>query len=426
MRPESFARAARGGRPRRRWIGVATLIVAFAATSARAQDVRWLPPDAVVRDVIERHPAIVAALARRDASRLRADAIQAAPYETTIRSYARERSVREVHERYRESEVTLERPLRFADKRDADRALAQSSRDEAEIAYADARHELSRALLRAWFELLAARAELVAATTASEQARAFADSVTARLRRGDASQLEDDLARADLQRQRAAVDLARAGYDTALALFSARFPGVPVDEAAIDAPLPLADGERGELRRRYVEESHERRLAQAEAERAGATARRAQLDRRPDPTVGVFLGVDRGGMERIAGVSVSVPIPGAYRSLSAEASRLDTEAVRARADEIAQRVGGEFDALWAGAFSRRSAASAMREAARTQGQGLSRVERGYALGELGIADVLAARRAYREAVLVAQRAQLDAAETMLRLELDLHRLWDFD
>ena len=56
----------------------------------------------------------------------------------------------------------------------------------------------------------------------------------------------------------------------------------------------------------------------------------------------------------------------------------------------------------------------------------SLMARAYALGEIGLSDVLAARRLAIEARLAADTAQLDASEARYRLLLDAHQLWPLE
>ena len=53
-------------------------------------------------------------------------------------------------------------------------------------------------------------------------------------------------------------------------------------------------------------------------------------------------------------------------------------------------------------------------------------ERAYSLGEVNLADVIAARRIAVEARLAATLAKLDATEARYRLMLDAHELWPLD
>ncbi|HWQ94069.1 MAG TPA: hypothetical protein VN418_01000 [Gammaproteobacteria bacterium] len=50
----------------------------------------------------------------------------------------------------------------------------------------------------------------------------------------------------------------------------------------------------------------------------------------------------------------------------------------------------------------------------------------YSLGEMGLSDVLLARRQALEAGLAAALAQLNARESRYRLLLDSHQLWPLD
>ena len=76
------------------------------------------------------------------------------------------------------------------------------------------------------------------------------------------------------------------------------------------------------------------RLARLEAEAAEAQARLAEAERQPDPTVGVQLGRERSGAERILGVNVSWPLGSAARSLQSQAQWADAQAARAQEGEV--------------------------------------------------------------------------------------------
>jgi outer membrane protein TolC len=76
-------------------------------------------------------------------------------------------------------------------------------------------------------------------------------------------------------------------------------------------------------------------------------------------------------------------------------------------------------AAYGGWQSAQSAADKMRGNADLMG-------RAYTLGEMGLTDVLMARRQALEANLAATLARLDAAEARYRLLLDAHQLWSLD
>ena len=91
-----------------------------------------------------------------------------------------------------------------------------------------------------------------------------------------------------------------------------------------------------------------------------------------------------------------------------------------------QQWGAQFDRLRAGLQARTQAAQALAQAARTQAEAARKAAKAYALGEGSMADLIQIQRVAAEQDRDARRARLDAAEDGALLELDLHRLWDWD
>lgn len=387
----------------------------------------WLPAESAVQQAILSHPRVAAAAARRDMADSRARGLQAGSAETVLRATGQRRSVNNPTDRYAEGQLALERPWRFADKRDADYAVADATRWAGRIDLADARHEAARELLTLWS--VHVRALNMALTTQGnlESVQRLMEVTRARVKVGDAAVLDADLVQAELSRLEAAANMARAAVDAAAARLSSRFPGIePASSVQTGLAARRDAAQTAELRARYVEASHELALARAEAERAERAARRSALERRPDPVVGVFGTVERGGDERIVGVSVSIPLPGELRSTNAEAAFSEATALKRNADDIARGVAAQFDALWFDLLGRQSSAEALARAAQQQGSAAERMEKAYRLGEAGISELLQARRLVADSRLAAQAARLDLLEADLRLRLDLHEIWDFD
>ncbi|CAG9170769.1 hypothetical protein LMG23992_01813 [Cupriavidus laharis] len=401
---------------------LAGLLVASGA--ARAQD--WLPPEQVARESILGHPSNTAAQAAQGGQYARAEAIRSGPAETQLRLTPQYRRVRDPSDNFAEGQVGIERSLRLWGKTDADAALADATIHSADIGLQDARHELSRELLGLWFGALRARTEYQAQSGALEQATDLVRIVQSRVRHGDAAVLDLQLAASDMERSRAAAVAAQAGERSAVAAMRARFPLVLLPDG-LPQRLPAAiEGDRAGLRQAYIQGSHELRLAQAEGERVQQLAHRVGLERYPDPTVGAFVSIERGGAERVAGVNLIVPLGGSYRRANAQAAAADAAQAAARYSLAERKAGAEFDSQWELMQGNRQAADAMLAASAQQETAYGKVRRAYALGEAGIAEVLAARRAHDETRRQASLAVIDAAQSMYRLELDLHRVWDFD
>ncbi len=180
------------------------------------------------------------------------------------------------------------------------------------------------------------------------------------------------------------------------------------------------------LRTDYVRGSHEYRLSMAQEVQALRQAARAGLERKPDPTVGMFVTIERGGAERILGVSVTMPLGGEHRQAAATAAAADAEAAARSRMAAERRLGTEFDVQYRNLVGKRSSARAQADAASLQRTASDRATRAYRAGESGLAELLAVRRSLAEALLAERLARVDALEADSRLSLDLHRMWDLD
>lgn len=394
------------------------------AGAAQAQS--YLPPEAAVRAAVEQSPTVQAADAARRGAQARADGLRAGPHETVVRAMGQRRWVRDgTGQRFGEGQIAIERPLRLWGKSEADAELADATLATGRVAAQDARHETARQLLALWFAALRAGQVRQAAQDNADAATELARITERRLRAGDAARLEAELAAAEKARMQAALASAEAAWAAALAELQARFPGLgaPADAAP---PLPPLPAQPAGLRARYVEHSHEFLLAQAEEALALRQARRTDLERHPDPTVGVFATSERGGAERLAGVSLSLPLGSAHREAQAAAALADADAALSRRLAAQRQLGAQFDVLWQQLTGRRAAALAQEQAVTLQRSAADRALRSYRAGESGLGELLAVRRMLADALLAERLARSEALESDSRLRLDLHELWDFD
>jgi outer membrane protein TolC len=401
----------------------------LCATAAQAQ--AYLPPEAAVRDAVARSPAVQAADAAWRSAQARARALGAGPHETVVRASGQRRWVHDGSgQRFTEGQVAIERPLRLGGKAESDAQLADATQATGRVAAQDVRHEAARQLLALWFAAQRSGQALQAAQGNADAAAELARITERRLHAGDAARLDAELTAAEHARMRAALATAQAAHQAAQADLQARFPGLEAALPAMDGkapPLPdLMPQPPAQLRLQYMERSHEYLLAQAEETLALHQARRTDLERRPDPTVGVFATSERGGGERIAGVSLSVPLGSVHRQAQADQALAEADAALSRRLAAERRLGAEFDALWSLLAGKRAAAQAQARAATLQQGAADRALRAYRAGESGLTELLAVRRALAEAVLAERLARSEALEGDSRLRLDLHELWDFD
>lgn len=382
----------------------------------------FLPPDAAILGVLDASPPVALAQGRLSQARAEARQFAAGEHETTFTATFDDRRVRGDGD-YSEWSGQLSRGLRLPGKGRLDRAAGAAGVRAAEDAVEDARHQASLDLVDRWVRWVEA-AERRAIDTA--EAESYAREVQALGRRvelKDAALLELEEARGAEARARAALVQSAGLERRARVELSSVFPGL-VPQTAVPLPPP------GAPRRPFdswaaliVERSHEISMARYEADREDALARRARLDRAPDPTIGVRTFSERGGDESGVGVFVSIPFSGPRRSAIADrqagvaAQALARHALVSR--EIRATAETDVVAAEAGLAAWRDA-----EAARAaSGLAADRITRAYQLGERDLADRLLAERQAFEARRFELAARAEAHRTLLRMALDAHELW---
>jgi len=405
------------------------LLVAQGIAASAAEPTPNLPPAEIVARVLDTNPTIQAAGSQvlvEEANRRR---LEAGPYEWSVRLGGQQRNYTPAtgpSERFNEWNAAIERPLRLPGKGSADAELGAAGVALAETARGDARHETSRALLKAWFlwlkESAAAKQWGEQVTLLERQARA----VQRRQQLGDAAKLESIQGEAALAQAAAQLAQAQVRQRSAAEELARRFPGLPlVEPNSIAEPLPVS-GSASEWIEKILEHSHELGVARGEVQRAQILAGRTGRDRLPDPTVGMHVSRERDGEDRIVGAYINIPLPGGARRATADAALAQADAYGRREAAVLQKITAEAAALYQSANAAYPTWQSGREAAQRLGQAADLTARAYQLGEGSLNDLLAARRLANEAQLAARLLQLDALELRYRLMLDAHRLWDLD
>lgn len=383
-----------------------------------------LPPLEQVERMLDRHPTVLAAQSGVRAELSNRDRLVAGSNEFAMRIGAGQRH--DPSRNFNEWDVAIERPLRSATKRDIDAQLGAEGVSQAKLSLGDARHETARALLRAWYGLLRDQSQADDAASQAALLASLRDAVIKRVAAGESPRIDTNLAEAALAQAQAQSARAAARRAAGRAEFARLFPEVTVPSRMALPPLLALDGERDAMRARLLEHNHELGVARAETRRRSALASRAVADRVGDPTVGVRYGSERAGSERIAGVFLSFPLPGAAREASAAGSTALVEVAAQREAALLRRIEAEF----ASAFELATGALDAARRAEIASAGLSThadsITRAWQLGEATLPDVLTARRLAAEARVAAGVAALDSGELRHRLMLDSHLLWPID
>lgn len=397
--------------------------VSRALEPAEAAD---LPPLATVRAAVMNQPSVLAAGAERRGDEAQRRRLLVGNYEPTVRASAQHRRVDELAANYREWDVGVERPLRLPEKARLDAQLGDTLVARGDAAYGDALHEASRALLRDWFAWMKAHARAREWQAQVDVMREQVTAVDKRVRAGDASKLEASLAASALDQTEAQYALARSQADSAATDLQLRQAGIVLPAAPVLAP-PSALGQPFEFwREQLLQQSHELMLARNDSQRAQVGAKRADAEKRPDPTIGMRYASERSGGERIVGLSIAVPLPGSARTAAVDVASAAAQATAQREAAVLRKLEAEAASEYAAATAAFENWTRLSAASQRIDSNAALLGRAYTLGESPLADVLNARRQAIEARLAATLAQLDASEARYRLMVDAHLIWDFD
>lgn len=389
---------------------------------AVARYLQVLPSETQVRHALQSSPQIAASRDQLDVAGARRRQLRAGSYEWTLGATGQRRTDPQGVP-YNEQTYEISRSLRLWGKGQLDRAIGNQSVTVGEYAFADHWHEGSRALLSGWFEWLRAGRTLAVLQEQAKLVEQQLGTVNSRVRAGDAPALEEELARAEVDRQAASVVAAEQQRQEAALSLRRSFPDLLLpDTVQIDTPEVLP-GPDDDWIGRILADNHEILLAEGQREQAVLTAQRVGRDRLPDPTVGVRYSHNFDGNRRVVGLTISVPLGGPARSAAYSASLAEASVAGRKAKDVHLKV--EADARRATLMMRSTNAQwrQLQQVAERSRSSAAAVAKGYSLGEFTVTELLLARRQALEADMAAALAQLDALEAMARLQLDAHEIW---
>ncbi|MBI2801044.1 MAG: TolC family protein [Gammaproteobacteria bacterium] len=403
---------------------ITLLTISGAAPADQPANPSGLLPTAIARPLLEQDPGVAAARAGLEVALQDAGLLDKSPYEWIASATTQERKL-DHGPRYGEWSLGIERTFRLPRKAAADRGLGQATIEESEANYGEALHEAARELLTLWLDWLTAERSRELATSTLQATKDSLAAVHKRVTAGDASKLEAGIAGAELATQRGLENVAKTQASAAWARLSTRFPGITRQSLALPSPSPIGD-DAALLRERILAESDELKIMKAQVKKSEFRAARAHADRIPDPTIGVHTVSESAGREQIAGISLSIPIPGAARDLrsaraiaAVEVSNQDLELKKRQIDtEVASAI-----ATARGAYESLQIAN---DGARSVQENTNLMQRAYALGEAELQALLLTRRQVTAALESTLQAQVAALKAYYGLLLDAHLIWDLE
>lgn len=390
-----------------------------------------LPPFAQLDRLLADTPLLHEAQAMQQAALQNGQVLRSGTQEFTGQAQVQQRRIDAPPDNgnYAEWQVLLNRQIRLPSQAQADNRLADALTTSANAGLIGARQQLLTDVLAAWFAAQRAQAE---AALAQQNLGLMQGQVQALQRRkalGDASVLELEQMQAEEARAQSALLLAQGLASSSRAALEARYPALAGDttlsgQAGSTAQLVLPDQPADALRALVEQNSATLARDRAALQQAQAKAGQATAARTPQPTVGAYVGSDRGGRERIIGLQFSMPFGGPARVSTERAALAEVEAAQWRLRDAQALTLAEFQRLWATSQSQAAGAKAMDRAAQVQTQASARMLRAYQLGEAGISDWLLARRSALDAVRQALQSRFDAAQSAALLKLQAGLLFD--
>ncbi|CUA94389.1 TolC family protein [Thiomonas bhubaneswarensis] len=388
-----------------------------------------LPQTVAIERTLAETPALQEAQAMQQAAAHNGAVLRAGTNEFTAQAQVQQRRIETQPDagRYTEWQLLINRQLRLPAQALADARMAEALQVSAEAGRAAARQQLLGGLLTAWFAAERAQAE----ATLAQQDLALIDAQVKALQRrqalGDASVLDVEQMQAEQARAHATLLLAQGLAASSRAALLARYPQLAQGDTLLQQPpgdaLALPAMSADQLGAQAAQASALLMAQRAALQRAQATAEQAKAARTPQPTVGAYVGSDRGGSERIVGLQFAMPFGGPARVSQERAALAEVDAAQWRLRDLQAQTQAEFAQLYASAQAQAAAANAAAQAAQTQIQASARMLRAYQLGEAGLSDWLLARRSALDATRMLLQSRFDAAVSAAQLKLQTGLLY---
>jgi cobalt-zinc-cadmium efflux system outer membrane protein len=389
----------------------------------RSPSLDFMPPHDMIDRIMAEAPDVLHARARVQAAEAEARARAAGPHEFTLRGeYVSRASNIEGH--LNEWTIGVARGIRLPGKADADERIGNAAIAVAENSFGDARHQTATLIKTLYLDWVLAEAEAV---LADEDVRSYERQLAATERSrqlGQAATLQVEQVQTALAQARATATGAAQARLSSKVTLQRTFPSLVLPARLDIMPDPAPPpGAWDEWRAAILDDNHELKIAQSEAERRDWLAKRAAMDRFADPTFELRTFQERSGHDTGFGIGFSMPIGGAQRSAAAQQAAAESTAAAIYARKALRDLEIAADRDIIAAQQGLAGWRQTREAAQSSGQMLTRMQRAVQLGDQGLTELLLAQRQDYEVRRAELRARAMAHAAVLQLMIDAHRVW---
>lgn len=398
--------------------------------AAQTLGTHGLPPEPLLRQALLQAPETDAAAASQRAEQATATQLRLGQNDWVVRAGIAQRSER-AGASFNEREIALERTLRWGGKATQDQSLADQTMRLAVLRKQAAWQASATALLAQWFDALRDQQAAWRQQTQLQLAQAQVDALQRRVAAGDAAALLLRQAEGELARTGAAQASAAQRAGNSRQALLGRYPqltpawpeaGPATALASQDqqptSPSPIQDSLTAELVRRQPLLA----AAQAELDLAGLQLRRLEADHQADPTVGLRFAQERGGAERVLGLTVSMPFGGALRDSRVQGGQAALAGAEARLRSLQQLQSIEAQRIADAPAQAAHVLRRLQAAAQAADTSTRLTQRAQTAGEATLAELLQQQRQAGDAALAADLAVIDLLQARAQLQLALQQL----
>lgn len=389
-----------------------------------------LPPEPVLRAALLQAPETAAADASQRAEQALASQLRQGPHDWVLRAGLAQRSERGGPS-FQEREIALERTLRWGGKPAQDEALASQALRMAGLRWHLAWHDAADALLTQWFDALRDRQAAWHQQQQWQLAQAQVAALQRRVAAGDAPALL--LRQAEGERARTAAALAAADQRASASRQSLlqRHPALAeawqaaslaARAAQVDTTAPVVPAAPADAAARLLASHPALAVAEAELTWARLQLRRLEADRTADPTLGLRFAQERGGAERVLGLTVSIPFGTALRDSRVQGGQAALAGAEARLRGLQQQLAAETARQAAAPEQALTVLQRLQDAARAAELSARLTQRAQAAGEATLAELLQQQRQAGDSALAADLAVIDLQQARARLQRGLQLL----
>ena len=410
-----------------RLLGLGCCVMMTSVVSAEPALDQVLPQLDAVKQSLLQHPTVRSAVSDQDYANFAGQGLKLGhPWTVRAGMQLRNSNAQDGQTKSNSYEPSfgIEKQIRLPGKYELDQDLAQRGMSIAELKYEDAKHEVAKNLLNQWFAYMRSALQLTRLEEQQSRIQHYMQMTQQRIRAGDAPRLELMLLSNESRQIEEQYMQAKTAYYQAQQLLSRDYQGnIPEHWSSDVIKIRPLEYTQTEWIQQVLSANHELELVKTQAAQQDALVKREQLNRVPNPTVGVGYSREQSGVENLMSVSVSIPLASRQVRIASGMAMAEAQKANFEIGRVENRLRQETQ-YW---FTQMESATVRSEQAQQnlaqlqQQHGL--MQKAYKLGELSLNELLLHSQQLVDARGRIDQAKIDYAESLSLLLLNSHQLW---